>query len=482
MDNQSLIKFKEANQMLEKGDVIGFGKCLIDLYDNLTCNCFFIDQKEVDYERQLDLVCKYTGEENNFYLNLAKGFIYSRIKDYKEAFEYLTKAIDIDCSCDLPYSLRSSIVQQLYVNDTIRKDLNIDCSCDLPYSLRTSIEAQLHKEDAIRAVLLNPTARNYFVLAKSFDVKDKSSKMNSLICYGKAINLRPDFACAYNNRAVILQEINDFRGAVNDYIKCIEIDKNHLANYSLLSCLKRFEKNDIVLKIIEICEKNIKNLILTQAKEAYKEGAYKLAKDLFEDYIADDTILNDSDLNIYLLSLLKNINHEKSIDETNHIYIRLDALKSSYVEKLVNGGKFSEEEENINKLMEYKSNYKIGFGNYEGQNISSIIEEDPEYVLWCIINLEHFSINKTLFLNPKLKCETLFLLALEHNLIKEKIIEKWLTNGDDYDDDYDYDYIDHYDHYDRDTFDALTDGQYGDYDDWSDGGGDFGSLRDGLGY
>ena len=36
--------------------------------------------------------------------------------------------------------------------------------------------------------------------------------------------------------------------------------------------------------------------------------------------------------------------------------------------------------------------------------------------------------------------------------------------------------------YDRDNFEALTDGQYGDYDDWRDGGGDFDTLNDRLGY
>ena len=63
------IKYKEAHQKLENGEVIEFGKCLIDLYANLTCNCYFRDQKEVDYDKQLELVCKYTRNENNFYLN-----------------------------------------------------------------------------------------------------------------------------------------------------------------------------------------------------------------------------------------------------------------------------------------------------------------------------------------------------------------------------------------------------------------------------
>lgn len=50
-----------------------------------------------------------------------------------------------------------------------------------------------------------------------------------------------------------------------------------------------------------------------------------------------------------------------------------------------------------------------------------------------------------------------------------------------YEDEEDYGFeVEH--NYDRDTYDALTDGQCGDYDDWRDSGGDFDSLRDGMGY
>jgi hypothetical protein len=121
--------------------------------------------------------------------------------------------------------------------------------------------------------------------------------------------------------------------------------------------------------------------------------------------------------------------------------------------------------------------FRIGFGNYEGHNLLSIITEDPEYVLWCIINLDHFSINNKLLLNPKLRNEPLYLLALEYNLIKKQIIDKWTPEDDDYnyyghDDSYDYH------SYERDTFDALTDGQLGDLDDF---GGDIDDVMTWLG-
>lgn len=469
MNDSIHTKFKEANQTLENGDVIEFGKCLIDIHSNLTCNCYFRDQKEVDYDRQLELVSKYTGDESSFYLNLVKGFIYLNIKDEKESYKYLTKAIEIDSSCDVPYSLRASIEPEINA---------------------------LFEEDAKTAVLLNPSARNYFVLANSYDYKnDELGLKNSLIYFGKTISLRPDFACAYYNRAIRLKNNKDFQGAVNDYMKCIDINKKHWAYYQLWFCLDELNRYDEALKYIEIgakihsddiiyqyglgvansrignyevgikhyerylevdpknssalgnieiCKKNIKKQFLISAKESYKVRDYKKANNLFEKYIEDETELNEDDLYLYLLSLLKNNNQETSIDNTNQIYIRLDTLKSLYSKKVENQDELTEEEENANKLMEYQSNYRVGFGNYEGEILSSIINKDPKYVLWCIVNLDHFSINKALLSNPKLRNEPLFFSALEHNLIKEKIIEKWTLDEDDYDYDYRDDYKDDY--------------------------------------
>jgi len=491
MGNVLLTKFKKANQQLEKGNVIAFGKSLIDIYAILTCNCFFRDQKEVDYHQQLELLGSFNGDENDFYVNIAKGFVYLRIEDDENAFKYLTKAIALDGFCDLPYSLRASI----------KPEINV-----------------LYLKDAKTAVQLNPSARNFFVLAGVYAKgTDKTSIKKSIVNFGKVIKIRPDCACAYANRAVKLRQDKDLICAVNDWIKCIEIDKNHRAYFPLWSCLNELERFDEALKYCELGakahpdnifyqyalgvanaklekyenaikhykryleanpqENGIKNIIiiyekiitieiLIKAEKVYNEGDFIRAKALFEDYFATENNISENDLKIYLLSVLKINNPDISIDETNPIYYRLNALKTSYTEKVKNGGKLIEDEINANKLLMYLSNYTIGFGIYEGENLSSIISNDPEYVLWCIINLDHFSINKILFTNPKFKNEPLFPLAIEHNLIKEKILEKWKTAEDEYKNCYHNESYDDDNEYDRETFDALTDGQYGDYDDF----------------
>ena len=75
-------------------------------------------------------------------------------------------------------------------------------------------------------------------------------------------------------------------------------------------------------------------------------------------------------------------------------------------------------------------------------------------------------------------------LSIDPKSNTQFIVDSYFENqfiNDENDDDSYYEYRDNHD-YNKDNFDALTDGQYGDYDDWRDGGGDFDSLRDGMGY
>jgi len=48
------------------------------------------------------------------------------------------------------------------------------------------------------------------------------------------------------------------------------------------------------------------------------------------------------------------------------------------------------------------------------------------YILWCIVNLEHFALYVEDLWNPTLSSQPNYNLAIEYNLIKELFIEKWL--------------------------------------------------------
>lgn len=85
---------------------------------------------------------------------------------------------------------------------------------------------------------------------------------------------------------------------------------------------------------------------------------------------------------------------------------------------------FTERENNLNKLITYRSNYKVNFYPYNGKLVSDIINEAPKQFLNLLINLTHFSVNEELMLNEKLiQCNN-FTEALIANRIKQVYLIK----------------------------------------------------------
>ena len=159
-------------------------------------------------------------------------------------------------------------------------------------------------------------------------------------------------------------------------------------------------------------------------------------------------------------------NGNVDLSENNAFYTTLVELVESQQRKCLEAVEQSEDELNASKLIKYCADYKIGFGKYAGYTVGEVLETEPHYLLWCIINLYHFAISNWIMMNKVFLKDELYLKALEINLLKNKLIEKWedekLRN------DYSYDNND----YEKDSFDAMTDGQLGDWDDFNGGASD----------
>ncbi len=133
-----------------------------------------------------------------------------------------------------------------------------------------------------------------------------------------------------------------------------------------------------------------------------------------------------TDLDNYLVSLIKKNDKTILLNEQNKIYKILDELKTAYNQKILSGEEILKEEENANKLTIYYNETILGFGKYKRECVSAVINKDPIYILWCVRYLHHFAIEKSLFLNKKLKVnKNKYLVALEYNLIKHLIIVNW---------------------------------------------------------
>jgi tetratricopeptide (TPR) repeat protein len=331
----------------------------------------------------------------------------------------------------------------------LSKAIELNKECDLSYSLRALIKAEINTEiqyDASKAVSLNPNARNYFILAKVMDYLNSNdfddigffSHESSTDYLNKAIRLRPDFSCAYYERAFHYHFIGD---GINDFLRCIETDPKHKPYYplsmvliamnenkkalnfslngvtirgdnihfhNLFACanniignyeevLNQYKKiNDILLKNGE-SKLNSKrflndfiNLKFFYAFKFYSNMEFNKAKKLFVESIEEwqntgvgspHDIDKEGPYRKYLISHLKSNNSKISINENNPIFLKFEGLIKSYNEKFPNHSIMSKSELNINNLMIYRTTSKIGFGKYEYEKISEIIEKDPNYIM-----------------------------------------------------------------------------------------------------
>jgi tetratricopeptide (TPR) repeat protein len=440
--------FDKATIKLESGNIEEYAKTIIKLHEIMTCNCFLINIDENIFKRHLALIENLPESQDDFYYNLAIGFLYSWTNNESLAYKYLTKAVEINSLLDLTFSLRASI----------NAELN-------PFNF----------EDAQQAVLLNPSARNYFILA----VKNKKVK-DSIFFYTQSIKINKDFACAYNNRANDYVEIGKYEEAIADFKECIKLEPKHWAYYGLAKylnkvgsynealdygqkglkkhpnnidyygilgyanfsmgnfkkakcnyqkILEKYPNNEGTISNLELCETKIIEQNQVEADETFSKNDFEKSVGLLEELIFEYDVTSEEIYRNYLISLLKSKNKELLLDESNPIYIKLDRLKKSYEEKIYNIESPSEEEENTNKLIQYGLNHKIGFGNYKGKDIAEIISIEPDYLLWCIINLEHFSVENSILANPIFKEQKDYDKAIQINLIKELIIDKWGTSS-----------------------------------------------------
>jgi len=258
-------KFDTTLKLMEEGRISDCSKSLTALYSSITCNCFLGNQKKSVYKKAFEVIKTIPDDETEFDLNLIKGFIYLKNKKNKKAYKYLTEAIKINSIIDLPYSLRS----------TVKTKINPDFLNDEKY-----------------AVLLNPSARNYFMLASSFDYTGENSECKkSIFFYGKAIELRPDFSCAYNNRAIRYGELKDVVNKIKDYKKCIETDKNHWVYNSLCYVLIKEKRYEEALEYAKLGakyhpEKTIYKYRQAEANEKLKN--HELAIEYYENYLAKE--------------------------------------------------------------------------------------------------------------------------------------------------------------------------------------------------
>ena len=72
----------------------------------------------------------------------------------------------------------------------------------------------------------------------------------------------------------------------------------------------------------------------------------------------------------------------------------------------------------------YHLNTTMSFGKHNGQSIQQIIDQDPQYLNWCIINLDHFMLENELYEN--LKTANSIKIQKEAKKIQDKKYQSYL--------------------------------------------------------
>lgn len=252
------------NESRLKYNIKNYQGALLDLNKSIELNPnFFISYynratiklKLRDYKRSIDDCNKAIDIIPNFVLAYnIRGLAKNGIKDFKGAINDFDKAIKIDNNFALAYGGRGIVKSSLKdiegaISD-FDKAIKIDSKNYIFFVSRGGIKffSGLKKEgcqDFQKAkelgfsdaqILINKfcnsskTAKEYF---ESALIKGKSKDYKgALTNYNKAIEINPKLVIALNNRGNIKSDLKDYKGAISDFNKALVINPKNIFAYT----------------------------------------------------------------------------------------------------------------------------------------------------------------------------------------------------------------------------------------------------------
>ncbi len=197
-------------------------------------------------------------------------------------------------------------------------------------------------------------------------------------------------------------------------------DRNYIS-LSLLQLLYPSQENNTELK-----QQQVKILNLFSTKE-------KISKIALEYYSLVTNYLNiriDVNNPLYIKFDKAKMKIKRHEEYETYLFVT-DTTTTENNPELPQKVELTEDEINIGKLYLYDFYTTIHWGKYKNNSLKHILYKDPEYILRCIIRLEHFAVDSNFFLLNELKTNPFYFEALEINLIKNLIFEKWKVDEED---------------------------------------------------
>ena len=190
----------------------------------------------------------------------------------------------------------------------------------------------------------------------------ESDPLNSIKLFKKVIDINPNVTPAYGNIIVAARNANNYKEAINIF--------NDL--------VKKFPQNiELVYQRAILIGNNGDNLkALLDCYNVIENSPLKDNPDLFLKHsISQDIAFGKVQIRNQTLQI--------QLKEKN-IYKKYETIKLKEYQYQLPAKLFGDE------------NYYIEFGKYLGYAINEILKKDPQYLIWCILNLDNFCLSEEL--------------------------------------------------------------------------------------
>lgn len=398
-----------------------------------------------DYSKAVELN---PNTENNIVSRAKANY---KLKLYKNAIEDYSRVIELNPNNSYYYRLRAesklNLKQYSYALEDFNKAIQLNKNCWYSYSKLGLVKFLLnnYKEailDLEMAIELNPNyqyARTKLKFIKMYFRNHTESYENFTKC-DLEIKHNSKNTEAYFNRGfakIYLNNLFSYETAIDDFK--IGFENLYKENDDLQPQLIRYAENKIEYILVYLERKESYEAFFSFYDLCAKHSAF------FYSYNSDYNSFAKFAINYLNAKLANNIaNYNlETFDKINELsklfksyyYKRHYNLEYEEFNKSKPFIDYTKEELNISLLKVYKLDYNMGFGKYSGQSVSDLIKIDPEYFIFCIINLKHFTVTNDALVNKDLEKQLNYFEAIEINFHKINLITKKMKEEERLDED-----------------------------------------------
>jgi len=188
-----------------------------------------------DFNRAINL------NPNNAAAYISRGNVYRNLKQYGLALEDFNRAINLDPNQRVSYAYRGKVYKDLGQYDKAMEDFNKAIAIDFNYSE----EIQSGAKYGFNVAWVYKERGETYKFLGQYD-KANEDYTQAIELYNKAIELNPNNAILFDNRAQLYYDLGQYDKAIEDCTKAIELNPNYAYAYrrrgDAYKMLKQFDE------------------------------------------------------------------------------------------------------------------------------------------------------------------------------------------------------------------------------------------------